>query len=90
MEEGDETDQEDHRVAARSNGVRAEVCWLGRQDIRAVILRADEGLHSSSVGVMLALGDSFDAEEVDKEGGARVKSTSSHQSISVTFWMPES
>lgn len=84
----EETDQEDQRVAARSNRPRAEMCWLGRQEIRAVmfLLSDVEGLCSASVDVMLGLGECLD---VDGEG-VSVKSISSHQSISVMLVMPES
>lgn len=86
-EEEEKTDQEDQRVAARSKGPRLEMCWLGRQEIRAVMLPgAVGGLYSSSVEVMLDFGEVLD---VDGEG-VSVKSTSSHQSISVTFLTPES
>lgn len=83
---GEETDQEDHRVAPRSNRLRAEVCWHGRQDMRAVMFTAGEGLCSSSVDVMLGFKD---VGAVDGEG-VRVKSISSHQSISVMFLTPQS
>ncbi len=84
----EETDQEDQRVAPRSKRPRLAMCWLGRQDIRAVMRFSlvEDSSCSSSVDVMLGLGDAL---EVDGEG-VRVKSTSSHQSISVTFLMPES
>ena len=82
----EETDQEDHSVAARSKRLRAEVCWLGRQDIRAVMFPpAVEVLWAPSVDVILGRGDDLD---VDGDG-ASVKSTSSHQSISVMFLTPQ-
>lgn len=86
----EETDQEDHRVAARSKRPRAEVCWLGRQEMRAEMLLLPVPVPRcfgfSSVDVMLGLGDVLDADG----DAVSVKSTSSHQSISVIFLMPVS
>ena len=37
---GEATDQLDQRVLARSKGLRAEMCWQGRQEMRAVTVGA--------------------------------------------------
>lgn len=83
--DAEETDHEDQRVAARSKRPRAEMCWQGRQDMRAVMASGAAGGCPSSVEVMLGF---WDAGEGDGDG-VRVKSTSSHQSISVMFCTPQ-
>lgn len=92
MGDGELMAHEAQRVAERSKRPRAEVCWLGRQDMRAVIVFGG-GLCSSSsssliVDGMVGFGEDVIAV-VDGEG-VRVKSTSSHQSNSVMFVTPES
>jgi hypothetical protein len=74
----EETDQEAHRVVDLSKGVRADVCWQGRQEILALIFSfevpVDEELDE---GFLLVDGDN-------------VRSTSSHQSSSTAVVIPES
>lgn len=63
-----------------SNAVRADVCWHGRQEMRAVM--------SEDVGGELEA-DAFEMR-FSPDVGDRVRSTSFHQSSSTTFWMPHS
>src|SRR3954451_20623753 len=81
------TAHEAQRVAARSVKVRAEMCWQGRQEIRAVIVFADGWIivFLSEVEVTLVRCEDSPATE---ELGVSVKSISSHQSSSVQFCIP--
>lgn len=74
----EETDQEAHRVVDLSKGVRADVCWQGRQEILALIF-------SFEVPVDEELGEGFSLVD-----GDNVRSTSSHQSSSTAVLMPQS
>ena len=75
-------------MCARSQGVRAEMCWQGRQEMRADILELSDGGEGGGVGsaaveivfILVDLVGWFD--------GVSVKLTSSHQSSSVQEWIP--
>ena len=80
-------DQEAQRVWALSKGVRADMCWAGRQEIVAVM----EALAGLEVVVSVTV------DEEDEEvlaavffelSGPRCKLHSSHQSSSVTCVIP--
>ena len=84
------TAHEAHRVAARSVKLREEVCWQGRQEIRAVIVFGDgwaEVLLSAADAPLVRCEDLPATEDV-REVGVSVKSISSHQSSSVQLCMP--
>ena len=84
------TAQEAHRVAARSVMLRAEMCWHGRQEMRAVIVFWEGWtvLFVSEAEVMLVRWEDLPATEGIREVGVSAKSMSSHQSSSVQFCMP--
>ena len=84
------TAHEAQRVAARSVRLREEMCWQGRQEIRAAIMFADGWavVLLSAVDVALVRCEDLPATEDVREVGVSVKSISSHQSSSVQFCMP--
>lgn len=87
----EETAHEHQSVQPLSKAVRAEVCWEGRQEIRAVI---------EEEGVVCEGGEACDGDEGGEDveletrfspvTGEKITSTSSHQSISTTFSIPHS
>ena len=70
-------------MAPLSKGERAEVCWQGRQEIRAMI--SEPGVEGVGFDVAEALEILFSPVL-----GERVISISCHQSISSTFLIPQS
>jgi hypothetical protein len=80
----EETAHEAQRVALRSKRPRAEVCWQGRQEMRAVISVVDGGL----AGAEEAGGEETVEMCFSPVLGVRVRSMSCHQSSSTAFWMP--
>lgn len=70
----EETDQEAHSVVDLLKGLRADVCWQGRQEILAVI--SFEGPNVEEL-------------DEDSVGLNNVRSTSSHQSSSTALLMPQ-
>lgn len=72
------------RVWPLSKPVRALVCWHGRQPMRAMIFWGLEVSGSVLVDVSLV-----DRTDFPCDAGASAMSRSSHQSNSVTLWIPE-
>ncbi len=85
----DATAQEAQSVWFLSKAVRAEVCWQGRQEMRAVMLLL------LLLSLLFVVGEgAVEEEEVTemrfspKGAGARVMSMSCHQSSSTVFLTP--
>lgn len=81
------TDHEAQRVTCLSLILRLEVCWHGRQEIRAVIASFDSGADAVDAAVEAI---EVRCEDFVFDLGVRVRSTSSHQSSSVQAVTPES
>jgi hypothetical protein len=80
------TAQEAQSVVLRSKAVRAEVCWQGRQLMRAVMLSPGAGTGAAAEELLVEEETEmrFEPEAV----GERVMSMSCHQSSSTAFLMP--
>ena len=80
------TDQDAQRVTCRSLMERLEVCWQGRQDIRAVIESFDGGGDAVEADVEVM---EVRCDDLVFDCGVRLNSISSHQSSSVHAATPE-
>jgi hypothetical protein len=83
-----ETAHEDQRVVLRSKAVRAEVCWQGRQEMRAVIVSPGVGAEEEEEELGLLEEDTEMRFSVVGAEGLRAISMSCHQSSSTAFLTP--